>query len=127
MLIAFGHFADSTVHINSRLRIRVVCSHPISGRFPLHEDRKRIERQHSNEIEKLHTNDGDYHHGIHSGILAASRMFKKHADIVEHIEDEEDVPSADEIITIASEHKEKVEETKKNYPEVHVDAPPSAK
>jgi hypothetical protein len=35
------------------------------------------------EISKLFTPDGDYHHGFHTGVLAASRLFKEQADILD--------------------------------------------
>ena len=31
----------------------------------------------------LKSNDADYHHGFHSGVLAAARMFKEHAEAVD--------------------------------------------
>lgn len=66
----FGH---NTLHID---------------RYPNHEASKRLEasEEHREELQKLRGADGDYFHGLHSGILAASKMFQQHADIL-HIND----------------------------------------
>jgi len=54
--------------------------HIIAGRYPAHEARKRIEREHGDELAKLHTGDGDFHHGVHAGVLAAARLFQQEAN-----------------------------------------------
>ena len=53
------------------------------GRYPNHEASKRIENaeEHKDAISDLRGQDADYHHGFNSGLLAASRLFKEHADI----------------------------------------------
>ena len=55
-----------------------------AGRYPNHAVSKRLEasERHMREIRKLRTNDGDYYHGFHSGVLASARLFKDHADIL---------------------------------------------
>mmetsp|Transcript_37462 Transcript_37462/g.76242 ORF Transcript_37462/g.76242 Transcript_37462/m.76242 type:complete len:149 (-) Transcript_37462:557-1003(-) len=56
-------------------------------RYPNHEASKRIEtaEEHQKALSKLRGPDCDFHHGFNSGLLAASRMFKDHADI-SHLE-----------------------------------------
>ena len=65
ILLFFSHYAD---------------------RFPNHEACSRIDSEHAEEIEKLRGEDGDFHHGFNSGLLAATRLFKEKADIL-HIND----------------------------------------
>lgn len=96
----------------------------VAGRYPLHKDRLRIERQHSDELEKLQTPDADYHHGVHAGLLAASRMFKAHADIL-HINEHDELSS--DMMSAAAKHKEVIAESRKSFPKVDVDAPPSSR
>ena len=57
-------------------------------RYPNHEASKRIEEteEYKAEIQKLRDNDGDFHHGFNTGVLAATRMFKEKADIL-HVND----------------------------------------
>jgi len=52
-------------------------------RHPNHAASKRIEKSEElrEYISKLRSQDGDFHHGLNSGILAAARMFKDHANI----------------------------------------------
>lgn len=92
------------------------------SRFPNHEARKRIEsdRQHAPELEKLNTAEADYFHGIHSGILAATRVFEKQADIL-HVNQKED---PHEVLTEAAKHEKTIEESLENYPHVHADESP---
>lgn len=92
------------------------------NRFPNHEARKRIEtdEQHVEEIQKLATPEADYFHGIHSGILAATRVFEKQADIL-HINDKKDVG---EVLSEAAKHEEKVAESLEAYPHVHAEEIP---
>ena len=87
------------------------------SRFPNHEARKRIEQdeQHQEELEKLSTAEADYFHGIHSGILAATRVFEKQADIL-HVNEKD---NASEVMTEAAKHEKKIEESLENYPHVH--------
>jgi hypothetical protein len=66
-----------------KLTIDVHCS---ADRYPNHEASKRIDKEQKEEIEKLRSDDGDYHHGFNSGVLATVRMFKEKADIL-HIND----------------------------------------
>lgn len=53
--------------------------------------------------------DGDFHHGFNSGVLAAARMFKDHAEV-----DFETVQEAAPAI------KENIEESKKSFPDLSV-------
>lgn len=95
----------------------------MTGRYPLHPERKRIERQHSEELEKLKTPEGDYHHGIHAGILATTRMFEKQAESILSVEEQDDIPP-EALLSVAKEHEQVVKETKEAFPEVTVDSKP---
>jgi hypothetical protein len=55
----------------------------ITARYPSHKASKWLDssKEHSRDIDNLHSTDGDFHHGFNSGVLAASRMFKDHADV----------------------------------------------
>jgi hypothetical protein len=66
-----------------KLTINARCS---ADRYPNHEASKRIDQEQKEEIQKLRSNDGDFHNGFNSGVLAAVRMFKEKADIL-HIND----------------------------------------
>ena len=92
------------------------------SRFPNHQARKRIEadEQHSEELEKLNSAEADYFHGIHSGILAAARVFEKQADIL-HVNQKQD---ATEVLDDAAKHVKKIEESLKNYPHLHAEDSP---
>jgi rubrerythrin len=105
---------------------RSTCSaltYPISfnsirkDRYPNHEARKRIEEEHHDELEKLASPDADYFHGIHSGLLAASRMYQKQADIL-HINKHDEV--SDVLLSEAANHAKKVEESLEEFPKVEV-------
>ena len=54
-----------------------------TARYPSHQVSKWLDssKEHSRDIDNLHSVDGDFHHGFNSGVLAASRMFKDHADV----------------------------------------------
>lgn len=95
-----------------------------TDRYPLHGETKRIELEQSEELKKLQTNDADFHHGVHAGLLAASRMFKKQADIL-HINDYEEY--SDELVAHASNHKKVIEESRDSFPHVTVDPVPQSK
>jgi hypothetical protein len=86
-------------------------------RYPNHEARKRIEEKHHDELEKLASPDADYFHGIHSGLLAASRMYQKQADIL-HINNHDEV--SDVFLSEAADHAKKVEESLEEFPKVEV-------
>ena len=79
------------------------------SRFPNSDARKRIETdmEHSEELEKLTTPEADYFHGIHSGILAAARVFEKQADIL-HVNEKDD---ATEVMSEAVKHEKKIKES----------------
>lgn len=62
------------------------------------------------------TPDADYFHGIHSGVLAASRMFQKQADIL-HINKHDEVS---DVLSEAAKHAKKVEESLEEFPKVEV-------
>lgn len=91
-------------------------------RFPNSDARKRIEADmgHSEELQKLSAPEADYFHGIHSGILAAARVFEKQADIL-HINEKDD---ATEVMSEAAKHEKKIEESLQNYPHVHAEVNP---
>mmetsp|Transcript_31619 Transcript_31619/g.46047 ORF Transcript_31619/g.46047 Transcript_31619/m.46047 type:complete len:164 (-) Transcript_31619:246-737(-) len=61
-------------------------------RFPTSEHSKRLEsdENHAEAIAKLRGNDGDYHHGFHSGLLAASRLFRESMKGVRELNSSED-------------------------------------
>lgn len=67
----------------NRIMNNVECL--ITARYPAHEVSKWLDHseEHSTDIDNLHGADGDFHHGFNSGVLAASRMFKDHADVSE--------------------------------------------
>jgi hypothetical protein len=54
-----------------------------TARYPSHQVSKWLDssKEHSRDIDNLHSADGDFHHGFNSGVLAASRLFKDHADV----------------------------------------------
>ena len=90
-------------------------------RYPAHEVSKWLDHseEHSTDIDNLHGTDGDFHHGFNSGVLAASRMFKDHADVSEVQSDSEDMfESAHQAVI---KHKEKIEESKKMFPNADAD------
>jgi hypothetical protein len=92
------------------------------SRFPNHPARKRIEgdEQHAEELQKLTTSEADYFHGIHSGILAAARVFEKQADIL-HVNEKDDVH---EVMAEAAKHEKKIEESLESYPHIHAENSP---
>jgi len=49
-----------------------------TARYPLHQVSKWLDssKEHSHDIDNLHSTDGDFHHGFNSDVLAASCMFK---------------------------------------------------
>lgn len=101
---------------------------PLLGRYPLHEERKRIEKEHAEELEKLYgqdpiNNDADYHHGVHAGLLAASRMFQKQADIL-HVNDISTENVSDEVLSVAAVHKKVIDESRESYPDMAVATTP---
>lgn len=96
------------------------------SRYPLHTERKRIEEEHSEELKKLETPDGDFHHGVHAGLLAASRMFQKQADILHVVKEIRPESASEEILTAAAKHKKAVEESRESFPNLAVTSPPNA-
>lgn len=94
------------------------------GRFPNHGDAKRIEKEHSEELEKLKTAEGDFFHGIHCGLLAATRMFQDHAEIVEAIQGDDD---GGHLIEEAVKFEQKKQESIESFPHVAVDVAPVQK
>jgi len=100
-----------------------------SGRYPLHKERKRIEEEHADELKKLETNDADYHHGMHVGLLAATKLFEQHAEVIEHVEKCDAAESggsgeAFDVLSARAKHKKAVEESRKSFPNVAVSSPP---
>ena len=82
-----------------------------TARYPIHSERKRIEKDHAGELAKLHTADGDFFHGTHAGVLATARMFKEQADVL-HVKDHQDI-------------KKITEQTKDAFPDMAVTSNPS--
>ena len=71
--------------ISSRLkRTALFYRFRFAARYPSHEASKWLDhsKEHSHDIDDLHSPDGDFHHGFNSGVLAAARMFKEQADVV---------------------------------------------
>jgi methionyl-tRNA formyltransferase len=87
------------------------------SRFPNHPSRKRIETdaEHADELQKLTSAEADYFHGIHSGILAATRVFEKQADIL-HVNEDDDVGA---VLSAAAKHDEKIVESLESYPQLN--------
>lgn len=88
-------------------------------RFPNSAARKRIELQYADELKKLQDpNAADFHHGVHAGLLAASKMVAEHAAIVDAVQ--EGNPTE-----VAREHQKRVLETKESFPDHSTDEHPS--
>ncbi|KAL7518069.1 hypothetical protein ACHAWX_002927 [Stephanocyclus meneghinianus] len=87
-------------------------------RFPTHDASKWLDhsKEHKSDIEKLRSIDGDFYHGFNSGVLAASRMFREHADL--------DFGSMQEA---AFAHKEKIEDSKSSFPDLSVNEFPAVR
>lgn len=68
---------------NSYMFVYVVHTTIWSARYPSHEASKWLDKseEHSKDIDNLRSTDGDFHHGFNSGMLAAARLFKEHADV----------------------------------------------
>jgi hypothetical protein len=94
------------------------------SRFPNHAASKRIEtsEEHHESISKLRSKDGDFHHGFNSGLLAAARMFKDHADIA-HVSNKE----KDEIVDVVSSYAKKIEKSKQFFPNLETEKFPEEK
>mmetsp|Transcript_25625 Transcript_25625/g.31559 ORF Transcript_25625/g.31559 Transcript_25625/m.31559 type:complete len:172 (-) Transcript_25625:229-744(-) len=95
-------------------------------RYPNHPLSKNIEESecHREKLEKLRSNDGDFHHGFNSGVLATSRLFKHISDIFENIvpnTHDGGVANDHEEETIVQKHHEEVEKVKTNFPDFSVD------
>jgi hypothetical protein len=93
-------------------------------RYPNHEASKRIENsdEHKEELSKLRSPDGDYHHGFHSGVLAAARMFREQSKIV-HINEHDELD--EEFWNEVEEHSKKMEESKEKFPHLDVNQFPA--
>eukprot|EP00573_Skeletonema_grethae_P013535 CAMPEP_0201697302 /NCGR_PEP_ID=MMETSP0578-20130828/10536_1 /ASSEMBLY_ACC=CAM_ASM_000663 /TAXON_ID=267565 /ORGANISM="Skeletonema grethea, Strain CCMP 1804" /LENGTH=176 /DNA_ID=CAMNT_0048183437 /DNA_START=33 /DNA_END=563 /DNA_ORIENTATION=+ len=93
-------------------------------RYPSHQVSKWLDnsKEHSRDIDNLHSTDGDFHHGFNSGVLAASRMFKDHAEVSHVDSDSEDVfDSAHQAVV---KHQEKIEESREAFPNASADTFP---
>jgi rRNA maturation endonuclease Nob1 len=92
------------------------------SRFPNHKSRKRIEtdEEHAGELEKLTSTEADYFHGVHSGILAATRVFEKQADIL-HFNEDDDVGA---VMSAAAIHDEKIVKSLEHYPQLDANDDP---
>ncbi|KAL3917751.1 MAG: hypothetical protein SGILL_004562 [Bacillariaceae sp.] len=86
-------------------------------RYPNHEASARIDKEHKELIQHLRSEDGDYHHGFNSGVLAASRMFASQADVL-HVND---LALSPELMEEAAKHQKTVAEAKESFPHVEVD------
>lgn len=86
-------------------------------RYPNHKESKRIDQQHKAEIEKLRSEDGDFHHGFNTGLLAAARMFKDKADVAHINKFEELTPG---LLAEASKHRQRIQEARGSFPQTEV-------
>mmetsp|Transcript_25311 Transcript_25311/g.53467 ORF Transcript_25311/g.53467 Transcript_25311/m.53467 type:complete len:178 (+) Transcript_25311:68-601(+) len=92
-------------------------------RYPSHKASMWLDhsKEHSRDIENLHSPDGDFHHGFNSGVLAATRMFKAHADVV-HLESDDDLIASPH--EVATKHKQKIDKSKQCFPDASADTFP---
>ena len=88
-----------------------------TDRYPNHPDSKRIDEEHKEEIQKLRSEDGDFHHGFNTGLLAAARLFKEKADVL-HINQFEELNT--ELLAEAANHKKKIEDARSKFPHIEV-------
>ena len=91
-----------------------------TARFPTHPASKWLDhsKDHKDEIDKLHSMDGDFHHGFNSGVLAAARMFKDHAESADvAFESAKEAPSM----------KKNIYESKRSFPDLSVNTFPVVK
>ena len=86
-------------------------------RYPNHEASARIDKEHKEMIQDLRSDDGDFHHGFNSGVLAASRMFATQADVL-HIND---IALSPELMEEGAKHQKKIEDAKEAFPHLEVD------
>jgi hypothetical protein len=88
-------------------------------RYPNHEASKRIEKEHIEDIKKLRGDqeESDFHHGFNTGLLAASRMFKKQADIL-HINDFNELTP--DLMSEAQKHSKNIQDATKQFPHIEV-------
>jgi hypothetical protein len=89
----------------------------VTDRYPNHKESKRIDEEHKEEIEKLRSEDGDFHHGFNTGLLAAARMFREKADVLHINKFEELTP---DLLAEASKHKQKIQQARGNFPQTEV-------
>mmetsp|Transcript_28869 Transcript_28869/g.44374 ORF Transcript_28869/g.44374 Transcript_28869/m.44374 type:complete len:160 (+) Transcript_28869:1-480(+) len=93
-------------------------------RFPNHEVSKWLDHseEHREDIRNLRSDDGDFHHGFNSGVLAATRMFMDHADLshVNNFEKE----NADALIQAEQQHTTRVETSRAAFPKLDVEGFP---
>jgi hypothetical protein len=89
----------------------------ITDRYPNHKESKRIDEEHKEEIEKLRSEDGDFHHGFNTGLLAAARMFREKADVVHINKFQELTP---DLLAEASKHKQRILQARGNFPQIEV-------
>ena len=89
----------------------------VIDRYPNNPASKRIDEEHKDEIDKLRSDDGDFHHGFNTGLLAAARMFKEKADVL-HINEFDEL--SPDLLDQAAKHKEKIEEAQNKFPQIEV-------
>ena len=84
------------------------------SRYPNHTSRKRIEQseQHQEELEKLKTPEADFYHGMHTGLLAAARLFQQQADILHILDNDKNDESGVEQHTMT--HEDLLQESSKH-------------
>ena len=85
-------------------------------RYPTHPTSKFMEssESHRAELQKLKSNECDFHHGFNFGVLASSRLFKNISDIVQNVEEQNEEEN----------QKERVEEVKQSFPDLSVNSSP---
>jgi hypothetical protein len=90
-------------------------------RYPNHPASKNIKKSesHREDLDKLRSNECDFHHGFNSGVLATSRLFKQISDVSFVLNDEDDGNK------LVQKHEEKVQRLKSKFPDISVDSFPS--
>lgn len=92
-------------------------------RYPNHKDSKRIEQseEHNQELQNLKGKDGDFYHGMNSGILASSRLFFQIANITKPTVVSSCVRKTESNEDVLNKYQNQVEGFKKKFPDLHID------
>lgn len=113
--------ALSAIHASSKKEVKnkydLVWFAKYRYRYPNHEASERIDKEYKDEIEKLRSDEGDFHHGFNSGVLAAARMFRDMSEAA-RIDDIETL--SPELLTEASRVTTTIEGARKSYPDTEV-------